>query len=142
MGDGFRGGFRGSRIGNSALGSRRGWVGVTTQGLQVPEDDVDRDGIAGLDGFEERDFEEDAFGRSVAEPPFIVDEDFHDTTDRRGIGEGGLVGEGSGFGFGQIDEVHLSRSKVVEEKGAEVAKELGEEAGEILSVAGEFFDEA
>jgi hypothetical protein len=117
------------------------WRGVA-QGLQLAEHGIDGEPLAGFDGFEEGDFEQDAFGGGVAEPPFVVDETsmMRVTAGDRRVRPGSF--EGGGFGFGEAGLVHFGGGEVIEEQGAEVAEEFGEEAGEILAVAGEVFEEA
>ena len=132
-----------SRLGRGLGGrGRRGRRSGVAQGLQLTEHGIEGHRLARFDGLEEGDFEQDAFGRGVPEFPFVVDEDFEDAGDGRRIGEGGLAGEGGGFGFGEAGLVHLGGGEVVEEQGAKVAEEFGEESGEVFAVAGEVFEES
>ena len=101
------------------------------------EECVNADGVTGLDGFQERDFDEDFFGAGVFEAGFAVAQDFHDAGEAVGGGEFGLFGDGGSFGFGNFEETAIAAGNLENEEVAEMAEEVGEEAAEVFAVLGE-----
>jgi hypothetical protein len=105
------------------------------------EQGIDGDGISSFDGFEESDFDEDAFGGGVAEAPFVIGEDFHDSGERIGGDLLGLGFEGEGFGLRDLEEVEVAASDLEDEEIAEVSEQIGEEATEVFTVEDEIVKE-
>ena len=89
--------------------------------------------MAGLDGLEERDFNEDFLGGRVAQAALAIGQHFHHPRHGVGRGELHLLGERGGFGLGDFEELQVALRDLEDEQVAEVVEQVGDEAAEVLA---------
>src|SRR5208283_6112410 len=100
------------------------------------------DGVAGFDGFEQGDFEQNFPGRGVAQPEFGIGQDFENSGERSGIGQPGLFFQRRDFGFGDFQQIQIAARNLENEQVAEVIQQIGKQPSEVLAILREFVQQA
>jgi hypothetical protein len=104
---------------------------------KVSEDDIEAGGFAGLDGLEEADFEEDAFGSGVPKASFGAGQDIEDPGEDIGVEADGLFAKGDEFVIADFEEGSVALGNDDQQEIAEMEEQIAEHPTEVLAGAGE-----
>ena len=110
--------------------------------VELLQNRIEADGVAGFDGFKHGDFEQNFLGRGVAQPKFGIGQDFENSCERFDIGQPGLFFQRRDFGFGDFKQIQVAARNLENEQVAEMIQQIGKQSSEILAVLRQFVQPA
>ena len=84
------------------------------------------------------DFEQNFFGRGVAQAQFGIGQHFEHARQRVGVGERGLLLQRGDFGLGNFEQIQIAAGNLVNQQVAEMVQQIAEQPAQILAAAREF----
>src|SRR6266571_1624944 len=114
-----------------------GAAALLAQLLQLLQDRVNIEGVAGLHGFEQGHFEKNLFGRGIAQTAFRLAQDLHHAGERIGAGQRGLFLEVRGLGLGDFEQFQITARQLVDEQIPKMIQQVRQQPAQVLAVFGQ-----